>query len=112
MRSIRRLAAALSFVAGLQAASAAEIPNVADQAQYERVHATAVAFAENLDAISNRYGPLPADLVAQARSVLAEAERAARQRRYAEAAQQAGNAYQLLRTAITTTIAKQASVRS
>ena len=81
----------------------------ANQVQYERLHASAVAFTESLSKIAERYGPIQGASLDQARDLITRSEQAAQRSDFAQASQQAKTAYELLRTAITEAVARSRS---
>lgn len=109
-RVIRAAGVAVIFAAIAANANAAlaveDSLSNANQAQYERLHSSAVAFTESLSKIAERYGPIQGAGLDQARDLIARSEQAAQRSDFAQASQQAKAAYELLRAAITEAVAR------
>lgn len=83
-----------------------------EQAQYVRMHETAMAFVDSIAKTSDRYGPYQSVNLEQVRAILSLSEQAAQRRDYALASLQARAAYEVLRTSIMESVAKsQAATR-
>ena len=105
IRHLGALAVAAALIASAVAAVADADP-ATREAEYRRLHDSAVAFAETADKTADRYDLHALDMD-QVRRLIAQSEQAARAQQFDVASAQARQAYEMLRQAITGAVAAQ-----
>ncbi len=111
LKVCRKSLLALSIAIAAMGASAAEYDSSANpKAQYARWHDSAVAFAEAMGSISERYAGLRSADKSEALRLIAQSEQAATRQDFDMASQNARQAYELLRASITAAVRYSGSV--
>lgn len=105
-RPLHALVAAALIAFAANAAKADE-SSVSREAEYRRLHDSAVAFAKTVEVRSDRYANLRAVDLEQIRRLIAQSEQAAQLRQFDAASAHARQAYEMLRSAITGAVAEE-----
>lgn len=103
---IRHLNAALLIALSVTSARA-EDDLAARQAEYQRLHDSAVAFAKTVEVSGDRYANLRTVDLERIRRLIAQSEQAAQARQFDAASAHARQAYEMLRGAITGAVAEE-----
>lgn len=104
-RHLHALVAA-TLIAAVANVAKADESSVSREAEYLRLHDSALAFAKTVEVRAERYAGLRAVDMDQVRRLIAQSEQAAQLRQFDAASMHARQAYEMLRAAITGAVAE------